>query len=207
MEETIFAAENERYRLTVTVALEDDASFADLEPEVTVKHVTRDEYVAVRDFDPDVHAKVRYVVAFVLKDLDVDTVSMLDDTDIDIHAGTYEHKPSGGPTFDISTDYGRMFVLFDGREYVIGEVSDPADYGDFERFKAHCRALFNGEIGVYYVKATVWERCGSCATWHHVTDDSIGYVVDTPDTATWQEVAHNALHAAGLPVDTFNLKA
>lgn len=203
MAETIFEAENERYRLTVTVAPEDGVSFADLEPEVKIERVSSEVYYALDDLDTTLHANVRAVLAALdTFPCDVESVTFPDGTEIDVYGRTY--RESGSDT-DISADLNpdATALCFDRHDYIVASVANVSDYTDIEKFWAHCRALWLGEIGVYYVKATVWEKCGSCATWHHVTDDSIGYVVDTPDTATWHEVAHNALHAAGLPVDTF----
>ena len=53
--------------------------------------------------------------------------------------------------------------------------------------------------------AKVYAKCGTCAHWHATAADSLGWVVGTVDADTWQEVARSALHAAGLPVDTFDL--
>lgn len=204
--ETIFWAENATHRLEVTVAPEYGADFADIEPEVKVRHVDREEYTAVRDFDPDAHKEAR-LVHDVLAGLDVDTVTLNDGTEIDVRRGYY--SDSDGTTYSVSAEYGRMFLLSDGGRdgYVVGEVSDPSDYGDFARFAAHCGRLWRGEIGVYYVRAVVQAKCGACNTWHNVGEDSTGHVVDTPDTATWQEVARNALHAAGLDLETFDFGA
>jgi hypothetical protein len=201
--DTIFEAENAKHRIVVTCEPEDCAYFDDLQPNVKVRYVHRDEYDAISNFNPDAHAAAMALVT-ALASFDVDIVTFRDGHTVDVYNGTYDFD---GTTFELGTDYGNMFVLPGGDRigagYAIGEVDDPADYGDFELFKAHCQGLFSGDIGVYYVKATVWEKCGSCNTWHHVVEDSIGYVVDTPDIATWQNVAHNALRAAGLPHDTF----
>jgi len=81
----------------------------------------------------------------------------------------------------------------------------PDDATDFAAFAEYCGRLWRNEIDIYYVRAVVQAKCGTCDTWHDVGKDSLGCVVDTPDTATWQEVACNALHAAGLDLETFNL--
>ena len=204
--DTIFQSENERYRIVVTCEPETYWSFADIEPDVEVRYVHRDEYDAIRDFDPDAHAAAR-ALAQALASFDVDTVTFRDGHTVDMYHGTYTFD---GITYALNRDYGHMFVLPGGDHigagYAIGEVSDPADYGDFERFKTHCQGLVSGDIGVYYVKATVWEKCGTCSHWHETAVESIGYVVGNPDTATWHDAAHNALHAAGLPLDTFDLE-